>query len=420
MIPFLRLIILEHILQGHELRLEVDWGAAVHLTLRSGEAEIFGTSLELGQKFRISGQKIAIFSWKGCTLDVEGTPEVVYQSEDTPMSQYMNVHDTLDARRTKAKAKKGEGPRTLIVGPTDSGKSTLSKILLNYAVRAGWAPIFADLDIGQGAITVPGCISATPVEAPIDIEEGLPTDAPLVYYYGHLTPSDNSALYKRLVERLAAVLEARAAKDPGARAAGMVINSMGWIEALGYEILVHSIQTLKADVVLVVGQERLFNQLQTELKSSGVSVVKLSKSGGVVTRTKELRATARKARVEDYFYGPMKELSPASQTAKIDDFKIYRVGGGPKAPSSALPIGSASISDPLKVSVVSNLRDVLFTIVAVSHADSADLLLSVNVAGFIYIQDVDVTSGTLTYLAPCPGPLPGNLMLAGNFKVYLE
>lgn len=44
----------------------------------------------------------------------------------------------------------------------DVGKSTLCKILLNYAVRAGWAPTFVDMDIGQGSITVPGCIAATP------------------------------------------------------------------------------------------------------------------------------------------------------------------------------------------------------------------------------------------------------------------
>lgn len=36
-----------------------------------------------------------------------------------------------------------------IVGPTDSGKSSLSKILLNYAVRCGWAPTAVDLDIGE-------------------------------------------------------------------------------------------------------------------------------------------------------------------------------------------------------------------------------------------------------------------------------
>ena len=42
------------------------------------------------------------------------------------------------------------------------GKSSLCKILLNYGVRAGWLPTFADLDIGQGSVTVPGCLAATP------------------------------------------------------------------------------------------------------------------------------------------------------------------------------------------------------------------------------------------------------------------
>ncbi len=58
----------------------------------------------------------------------------------------------------------------MLVGPTDSGKSSLSKLLLGYAARMGAQPTFVDLDIGQGAITVPGVISATPIDKPIDIE----------------------------------------------------------------------------------------------------------------------------------------------------------------------------------------------------------------------------------------------------------
>ena len=45
---------------------------------------------------------------------------------------------------------------------------------------------------------------------------------------------------------------------------------------------------------------------------------------------------------------------------------------------------------------------------------------AVNVAGFIYVQDVDVAKGTITYLAPCAGPLPSSLLLAGAFKTYLD
>ena len=36
-----------------------------------------------------------------------------------------------------------------VVGPTDVGKSSLCKLLLNYAVRYGFAPTAVDLDIGD-------------------------------------------------------------------------------------------------------------------------------------------------------------------------------------------------------------------------------------------------------------------------------
>lgn len=38
------------------------------------------------------------------------------------------------------------GPRVLVVGPADSGKSSLCAILTAYAVRVGRAPVFVDLD----------------------------------------------------------------------------------------------------------------------------------------------------------------------------------------------------------------------------------------------------------------------------------
>ena len=64
------------------------------------------------------------------------------------------------------------GPRVLVVGPQDVGKSTLCRILLNYAVRMGRAPIFVDLDVGQGELSVPTTLGANLVERPADIDEG--------------------------------------------------------------------------------------------------------------------------------------------------------------------------------------------------------------------------------------------------------
>ena len=65
----------------------------------------------------------------------------------------------------------------------------ISRLLLNYAVRMGRSPVFVDLDVGQGSISVPGSIGAVLVERPAIIEEGgFAETAPLVYHYGHTTP----------------------------------------------------------------------------------------------------------------------------------------------------------------------------------------------------------------------------------------
>jgi polynucleotide 5'-kinase involved in rRNA processing len=71
---------------------------------------------------------------------------------------YLNAHAALEQLRKKAETDNSRGPVTMIVGPLDVGKSTLCRLLLNYAVRMGRRPIFVDLDVGQGQISVPGTI----------------------------------------------------------------------------------------------------------------------------------------------------------------------------------------------------------------------------------------------------------------------
>lgn len=38
------------------------------------------------------------------------------------------------------------------MGPTDVGKSTLCRLLLNYAVRVGRRPTLVELDVGQSGV----------------------------------------------------------------------------------------------------------------------------------------------------------------------------------------------------------------------------------------------------------------------------
>lgn len=410
-----------------ELRVEVGPETPLRVRLVSGTAEIFGTEMppEIWLSFP-PRHKFAVFTWYGATVELDGDTETDYTADETPMVSYVNVHAILDARRTRAKAsasdsEASQGPRVIVVGPTDSGKSTLSRMLLSWAAKQGWKPTFVDLDIGQGSITIPGSISATPIELPIDPVEGVPLEMPLVYFFGHVTPSNNVELYKVLVKELALTLERQFSGNAESTAAGMVINTMGWIDGVGYELLQHSIDTFKANVVLVLGQEKLFSMLKKDVLkvNPNVDVVKLQRSGGVVSRNQKYRQKFRSLRMREYFYGLTNDLSPHANIANFSDFIIYRIGGGPQAPHSALPIGAKPVADPLRLAPVNINRDLLHVVLAVSFAAEPDQIVSSNVAGFIYVTDVDIQRKKVTYLAPSPGDLPGKFLVMGTLT-WLE
>lgn len=46
----------------------------------------------------------------------------------------------------------------MITGLPDVGKSTLCRMLVNWAARLGRTPILVDLDVGQNQISIPGTI----------------------------------------------------------------------------------------------------------------------------------------------------------------------------------------------------------------------------------------------------------------------
>jgi polynucleotide 5'-kinase involved in rRNA processing len=76
----------------------------------------------------------------------------------------------------------------------------------HHATRAqGWKPLLVDLDLGQGMFTAPGTLSATLVERPVEPVEGVPLDAPLIYYYGAATPQENPEHFTFLQKQLAKV-----------------------------------------------------------------------------------------------------------------------------------------------------------------------------------------------------------------------
>ena len=132
----------------------------------------------------------------------------------------------------------------------------------------------------QSEISIPGTIDALIVERTADVEEGFSLQAPLVYHFGHRSPSDNLELYNLLITQLAEDVNERCAKNRKTNVSGVVINTCGWVRGGGYQSLVHAAGAFEVDVVVVLDQERLHSELQRDMPEF-VRVVLQPKSGGV-------------------------------------------------------------------------------------------------------------------------------------------
>ncbi|PNF25313.1 CLP1-like protein [Cryptotermes secundus] len=400
-----------------ELRFEVESkNEKVILELKSGMAEVFGTELVKGKTYVFTtGAKIAVFTWQGCVIELRGKTDVSYVAKETPMVMYLNSHAALELLRRKAEQANGRGPVTMIVGPVDVGKSTLCRLLLNYAVRMSRRPIFVDLDVGQGQISIPGTIGALLVERPAAVEEGFSQQAPLVYHYGHKAASTNLALYNMLVSRLAEVISERMQANRRANASGVIINTCGWVKGDGYKQLTHVAQAFEVDIILVLDQERLYNELVRDMPTF-VKVVYLPKNGGVVVRSQSARAEARDARVREYFYGLRTPLYPHSFDVRFSDAKIYKIGA-PSLPDSCMPLGMKAEDNLTKLVAVTPGPNLLHHILAVSFAASVEEdVIQSNIAGFVCVTNVDMERQSMTVLSPQPRPLPKTLLILSDIQ----
>lgn len=168
------------------------------------------------------------------------------------MTQYVNTHFALEKLRDEAEQNGREGPRVLVVGPTNSGKTSLVKLLTAYALRMGRQPMVINTDSREGLLSIPGSLTATPFASIIDVEQGwgssptstsspVPVKLPLCYYYGLPSPEDNTKLYKPIVTRLALAATSRLTDDPAIKATGMIIDTPGVISQGkgGFDLISH-------------------------------------------------------------------------------------------------------------------------------------------------------------------------------------
>jgi len=279
------------------------------------------------------------------------------------MITYVNLHFALERLRDEASTQNKDGPRVLVVGPENAGKTSLVKLLTAYATRSGRQPIAVNLDTKESMLSIPGSLSATPFSSIIDLEEGwgssptngptpVPVKLPLVYYLGLANPEDKTSVYKPIMTRLALSVMNRLQDDTEAKGTGCIIDTPGVISQGkgGYEVIQHAVSEFSGEssiiilvpssttkhhtvsVIVVLGSERLYSDMLRKFNGQKTSagetmtVVKLDKSGGCVDRDEAYLEQFRQAQIREYFFGDAKStLSPHTQQIDFSSVRIYKL-----------------------------------------------------------------------------------------------
>ena len=373
--------------KGKELRIQCEFAS---VRILSGEVESFGTKLQGDCYYR--AESFPLFSFEGAKVSIRGRFHANPNCESSAPA-YRELYETIHKR---------ECPRVLIAGPCDSGKSSLCRTLTSYSTGEGMPLIFADLDPGQ-SVSVPGSLVALPIMG--GEGEG---EAPLIYYYGHSSPGHNPEHFMALIGNLAEAIDRRLETDTFKKG-GVVVNSCGWIDGLGYTLLKDSIKVLKIETVLILGENSLLENLKADFPEEegggGVQLKLLPRNVGASVRSKESRCYARLNKIRGYFWGERGNFRPAVQAVDYHQMSVVRV----------VSVGDAQTQ--LAVERVVPSRDLVGAVLGVSHAPTLQEVPNYNVAGFVFVENIDERNQKLIIQCPCPGPLPGRFFIFGSVKM---
>lgn len=400
---------------GQELRIELDFDQEVTIVLEIGRAEKFGQEFPVGYRKLFQGpDKFAIFTWHGCKLTVSGQFMKIYVSTaETPMPYYLAAHGQINRMRYEAACHRRPGPTVLVAGGPSCGKSTVCKILLNYAVKCAWRPIMVELDVTNNEMFLPGCVSAASYYQNS-------WDSILSYFYGHTSfNSNNLDFFKNVVTELQKQVDLRISNEfdyccanfsssyapqNNAYASGSIINLPPFHDMDIYEkILNFVIECFKVDIVLIIDQERLLSSLSEQ----GFKPMPLSKSGGVVSLDSD-KVKIQNFRLNSYF-----SRHQSFQKLLISEIKVYKVTVS-ATPLSARTYGDTSQGDGLIVTEVGASQEVLFN--AVLGVLIGEDVMKSPIYGIVHVVEVDETHiGLLS-----PGDLPSKRFLLGSVKTLKQ
>ncbi len=186
------------------------------------------------------------------------------------------------------------GSRLLLIGRTDSGKSTLAAALASEGYAAGRSVAVVDADVGQSSIGPPACVGLARVERNcVSLSDLTPA---AIDFVGACSPVGHL-----LQAAASTALLAASAREHGAET--VVIDTTGLVSGgVARALKGAKIRLVDPDAVVALQEEDEVEHLLAPYRSrSRPRVIRLHISRAVKIRTREERASRRQRSFAAYF-----------------------------------------------------------------------------------------------------------------------
>lgn len=214
-----------------------------------GECEILGTRFANTLITYKNNKYLPIEKCKDSTITLKKNSHYVFPRRNT-------VHDqsrtgTRIWNNLIESILKTNRNRIIIIGPADSGKSTLTLFLANKLIREGLSPLVIDSDIGQGELAPPTCIGATTMSIQsIDLSEVNPD---YINFIGDIQPIGHET---RIIDCIKRSLD-KLNKDNNIT----IVNTDGYIGNSKNNYKIKLIEKTEPDCIICMGEGTQINDL---------------------------------------------------------------------------------------------------------------------------------------------------------------
>jgi polynucleotide 5'-hydroxyl-kinase GRC3/NOL9 len=241
------------------------------LKLEGGKANVFGAPLKQHQKLIVKREK---------QFAIDVIKEAIINCEFGERATYLEIDNTTIPKswlEVVNRIQKFDNKKILVIGSTDTGKSTLCMFLVNSILKLKQNVALIDADIGQSDLGPPGTLGLSVINKPYIESDNLKVNS--MIFIGRKSPSLVTDKVINGILKLVNCIQ---------KGISIVINTDGWIldaEAIAYKL--RMIKQLDPDMTIILNEgNELCNIFENKLAFMKIQVPKFVKTRGREDRKK--------------------------------------------------------------------------------------------------------------------------------------